>query len=198
MELADEIKAKRKPDFNINPLIVNRWSPRAMTGEEIPDDDLMALFEAARWAPSAFNSQLWRFVYAKKGTEHWDRLFGLLNEWNQQWCKSAAALVVIISRKNFEYNDKPSNTYAFDTGAAWENLALEGTSRGIVVHGMSGFDYGKAKGELKVPENFEIIAMAAVGKRAGKEVLPPDMQKREEPSDRRPLKEIVMEGMFKG
>jgi nitroreductase len=195
--LTDEIKEKRKPNYDITPLLVNRWSPRAMTGESLTDDELMALFEAARWAPSAFNSQLWRFVYAKRDTEHWDRLYGLLGEWNRMWCKNAAALIVVISRNLNEYKDKPAPTFAFDCGAAWENLALEGASRGLVVHGMSGFDYDRAREELKVPEKFDVMAMVAVGRRAPKDVLPAALQEMESPSDRRPLEEIVMEGLFR-
>ena len=96
----------RKPSFDIHPLILNRWSARSMTGEELNDDIIMSLFEAARWAPSSFNNQPWRFVYAKTNTEHWDSLFNLLLESNKKWAKNARVLVVIVSRKNFEYNEK--------------------------------------------------------------------------------------------
>ncbi|MBD3210371.1 nitroreductase [Candidatus Micrarchaeota archaeon] len=195
--LTDEVKKHRKPDYGITPLLVNRWSPRAMTGEKIDDGELMALFEAARWAPSAFNGQLWRFIYAKRDTRHWDRIFALLGEWNQNWCRNAAVLVVIVTRKLFEYNDKPSRTCAFDCGAAWENLALEGTARGLVVHGMSGFGYERAREELGIPEKFGVMAMCAIGRRAPKDALPEDMQEKEFPKGRRPLEEIVMEGKFR-
>lgn len=73
-----ESQTIRKPGYPINPLILNRWSPRSMTGEELGEHDIMSLFEAARWAPSSFNNQPWRFIYAKRNTEHWDRLFNLL------------------------------------------------------------------------------------------------------------------------
>ena len=106
-----------------------------MTGEEMADDILMTLFEAARWAQSSSNNQPWRFIYAKRNTEHWDRLFNLLLEGNKVWARNAAVLVVVVSRKNFEYNnneEKPSITHQFDTGAAWENLALEASALGLV------------------------------------------------------------------
>ncbi len=196
--LADEIKTKRKANYEIHPAILNRWSPRAMTGEELADDELMPLFEAARWAPSSYNGQLWRFIYAKRSSEHWKKFLGLLNDWNRQWAKNAAVLVVVASRKNFEYKDRPSRTHAFDCGAAWENLAIEGAHRGLVVHGMEGFDYDKAKEVLGIPDNYEVHAMIAIGKRGKKEDLPEELQKREEPSDRRPLSEIAMEGKFRG
>jgi nitroreductase len=179
-------------------MILCRWSPRAMTGEPLDDDELMALFEAARWAPSSYNNQSWRFIYAKRDTPAWDKLFGLLVEFNQSWCKNAAALVVIISKATFDFNGKPAITHSFDTGAAWMSLALEGSRRGLVVHGMEGFDYAKAKTVLGIPDGYQVEAMCAIGKRAPKEALPADMQAREQPSDRKPLKDIVWEGMFRG
>src|SRR5712692_9926557 len=100
----------RKADHPIEPLLLDRWSPRAMSGEEIPTDELLRLFEAARWAPSSFNAQQWRALYARRETEHWPTFLGLLGERNKTWAQHAAALVVFISRKNFEYNGEPSIT----------------------------------------------------------------------------------------
>jgi nitroreductase len=195
--LNSEIDLKRNPTHKINPLFVDRWSPRSMTGEDIDDNDLMSLFEAARWAPSSYNNQPWRFIYAKRNTESWIKLFDLLYEGNKVWAKNAAALVVVISRKNFEYNEKPSITHQFDAGAAWENLALEACDRGIAIHGMEGFDYQKAKAELSIPESYDVMAMIAIGKRGPKENLPLKLQESEFPNDRKPLTEIVMEGYFR-
>ncbi len=188
---------ERKPTFKINPIILNRWSPRSMTGEELDEDTIMSLFEAARWAPSSFNNQPWRFIYAKRNTKYWDKLFFLLAEPNKIWAKNAALLVVVISNKNFEYNGKFSITHQYDAGAAWENLALEATTRGLVAHGMQGFDYEKTRENLEIPEDFDVMAMMAIGKRGLKENLPPNLQEKENPTDRKPLNEIVMEGSFK-
>ena len=192
-----EIQTKRTSEYSINPLILSRWSPRSMTGEELGDDEIMSLFEAARWAPSSFNNQPWRFIYAKRNTEHWDRLFNLLVDVNKTWAKNAALLAVVISRKNFEFNEKPARTHQFDTGSAWENLALEASSRGIVAHGMQGFDYEKAKTELGIPADFEVMAMIAIGKRGSKENLPTELQDKEKPNDRKALKDIIMEGTYR-
>ncbi len=194
--LTEEVRKQRKTNYDIHPLILNRWSPRSMNGEELSDDELMPLFEAARWAPSSYNAQLWRFVYAKRQTKFWDTFVDLLLEGNRAWAQQAAVLVVVTSRKLFERNDKPAATYAFDAGTAWENLALEGTRRGLVVHGMQGFDYEKARRELYVPENYEVLAMIAIGKRAPKESLPSHLQEMECPNDRRPLDEIIVAGCF--
>jgi nitroreductase len=191
-----QAESVREPNYPINPLILNRWSPRSMTAEQLNDDDIMSLFEAARWAPSSYNNQPWRFIYAKRDTQHWDRFFNLLMEGNKIWAKNASLLVVVISRKNFEYNEKPAVTHQFDTGSAWENLALEASSRGIVAHGMQGFDYKKAGADLGIPPNFEVMAMIAIGKKGPKEILPPELQEKEKFTDRKPLKEIIMEGFY--
>jgi nitroreductase len=191
-----ESESVRKPSYPINPLILNRWSPRSMSGEALNDDEIMPLFEAARWAPSSYNNQPWRFIYAKRDTEHWDRFFNLLMEANKIWAKNAAILVVVISRKNFEFNEKPAVTHQFDAGSAWENLALEASSRDIVAHGMQGFDYKKAGIDLGIPPNFEVMAMIAIGKKGPREILPAELQEKEKLTDRRPLKEIIMEGFY--
>lgn len=188
----------RKSPYKIHPLILNRWSPRSMTGEEMSDEEIMPLFEAARWAPSSYNNQPWRFIYAKRNTPEWKHLFDLMIEFNQSWTKNAAVLVVVISRNTFEHNNKPARTHTFDTGSAWMNLAIEAEVRGYVSHGMEGFDYEKARRVLGIPDHYTVEAMVAIGKRAPKEKLPPEMQSKEFPSDRRPLNEILMKGRFTG
>src|SRR3989338_8584607 len=170
-ELTAEVKANRKANYDIDPIFLNRWSPRAMTGEELKDEELMPLFEAARWAPSSYNAQPWRFIYAKRDTKEWNTFFNLLVEFNQSCAKNASVLVVVASRKNFEHNEKPAVTHQFDAGSAWENLALEASRRDLVAHGMEGFDYAKAKKELGIPDNYDVLAMIALGKSAKKETL---------------------------
>jgi len=190
------MQTNRRANYPINPLILNRWSPRSMTGESMSDEELMPLFEAARWAPSSFNEQPWTILFAKRETPQWDLFFSFLIEFNQSWCKNAACLCVFVSRNFFVKNQKPAPTHSFDTGAAWMALALEGSTRNLVVHGMSGFDFEKARKELKVPEGHTVEAMCAIGKRAPKEALPPEIAKRETPSDRKPLEEVAVMGTF--
>lgn len=192
-----EVEKVRHNDYSISPLIINRWSPRAMTGEEMSEEELLPLFEAARWAPSSYNNQPWRFLYAKKNTAAWPLFFELLIDYNKGWVKNAAVIIAAISAKNFEHNNKPSRTHSFDTGAAWMALALEGDARGYVVHGMEGFDYERAKKDLNIPDEYQVEAMIAVGKRAPAQTLPEDMQKRESPSTRKTIGEIAIEGKFK-
>jgi nitroreductase len=123
--------------------------------------------------------------------------FDLLVEGNKSWAKNAAALVVFISRTTFEHDGEPSRTHSYDTGAAWENFALQGWRQGLVVHGMEGFDYERARAELRIPDEFQVEAMAAVGKPGAKEMLPEKLQKRESPNDRRKLTESICEGPFR-
>lgn len=186
----------RYPTYPINPIILNRGSSRSMSGESLSDKELMPLFEAARWAPSSYNNQPWRFIYAKRDSTEWNLFLSLLTPANLEWCLYAGVLIVMISRKFFEFNQKPSITHSFDAGAAWENLALEGTSRGYVIHAMQGFDYVKAQKELKIPDEYKVEAMIAIGKKGAKESLSADLQKLESPTNRRPLKELCSKGIF--
>jgi nitroreductase len=185
--------AIRKPDHAIDEVFLDRWSPRAMSGAEISKTGLMSLFEAARWAPSSNNNQPWRFLYAERNTGHWPLFFDLLTDSNKIWAKHAAVLLLIVSKNTFD-NGRPSRTHSYDTGAAWENLALQGNLKGYVIHGMQGFDYERARSSLNIPDGFTVEAMAAIGMPGNREDLPDDLQKRESPNDRRKLTETICEG----
>ena len=185
----------RTPDYGIDPLFLDRWSPRAMSGEAIPDSELFVLFEAARWAPSSGNAQPWRMLYARRDTPHWPVFFDLLSDRNKAWCRNAAALVLFIS-KAIRDNGNPAVTHSFDTGAAWENFALQGFLRGVVVHGMQGFDYARAKTTLHIPDAFRVEAMVAVGRPGRLDDLPEEQRARETPSTRRPLSQTICEGPY--
>ena len=166
-----------------------------MNGDPITEADMMRLFEAARWAPSSGNAQPWRFVYARAGTPHFAGLLGLLVDANRVWCEKAGALVVMLSKKTSD-SGRPMPTHSFDTGAAWMSLALQGSEMGLVVHGMAGFDYGRASVELGVSDDFAVEAMAAIGHPGKLEDLPEKYRDREKPSGRRPSAESIFEGKF--
>jgi nitroreductase len=187
----------RQADFPIDPLFLDRWSPRAMTGEPIAQDELETLFEAARWAPSAGNQQPWRMLYAHRETPSWALFYDVLNPGNKTWCANAAVLVLFISR-TVNAEGRPIKTHSYDTGAAWENFALQGTRSGLVVHGMQGFNYEQAREVLQIPPEYALEAMAAVGRPGRKEDLSESLQAREFPSARRPLAETIIEGPFGG
>ena len=189
--------AARRADHAIDSVFLDRWSPRAMSGEPISLEELLSIFEAARWAPSSGNAQPWRMLFARRDTPEWPIFFGLLASGNQAWCVRAAALVVFTSKTLNERTGLPAVTHSYDTGAAWGYFALQGSLKGYVVHGMGGFDYERARRELSIPPEYRVEAMAAVGRRAPKESLPPALQARESPSERRPLQAWTCEGLWR-
>jgi nitroreductase len=186
----------RKADHPIESLFLERWSPRAMSGEPLSEGEILTLFEAARWAPSTYNEQEWRFLYARRDTPQWSTIFELLVEGNKAWCKNAAMLTVIVAHKKFTQNGKPNPVHLFDVGAAFENIALQGAAMALVVHGMMGFDYDKARAQLKVPEDYDVAAMFAAGRPGSVDALPEQLRQREQPSHRKPVSQIICEGAF--
>lgn len=190
----------RTADHDVDPMFLYRWSPRAFTGERMADELLMGLFEAARWAPSAFNAQPWRFVYAHAGTPPWDKLFDLLIPYNQAWAKQASVLMFVISdrfRRAEGRDPTPIHSHAFDTGAAWAYLALQAHKVGWAAHGMAGFDLDRAYETLGAPkEQFQIEAAIAVGRPADRGVLDEPYRSRETPSSRNPVSSFAFEGAF--
>ncbi|NCN99653.1 nitroreductase family protein [Candidatus Falkowbacteria bacterium] len=191
-----DIKNFRSAEHEINPLILSRWSSRAFDGRALTMEDLSSVLEAAKWAPSSANQQPWLFIYAFRDTSSWIKLFTLLNVGNQEWVDRAGVLVVLISK---QVSDRGSlnETASFDAGAAWENLALEATSRGLVAHAMAGFDYEKAREDLKIPDDYKVEAMIALGYTGDKKNLSEKNQVRDVPSQRKALDEIISEGEFK-
>jgi nitroreductase len=166
----------RIADYAINEQFINRWSPRAFTAEPISEDILLSFLEAARWAPSAYNSQPWRFLYARRDTPNWERYLELLVPFNRSWAQQASALVLIISKTSFD--DKPALWHTFDTGSAWGHLALQASISGWHTHGMAGFDQELARKELKIPEGYDLHAMVAIGKLGDKATLAEALQAR--------------------
>lgn len=195
-KVRDEIEEYRDRNYDIDPIFVNRWSPRAMSGEMLDKEDYMSLFEAARWAPSSYNNQHWRFIYETRDTDNWETFLDLVGDWNQKWAKNASILVCVVSKTTFDYNGEYARTHSFGTGAAWENIALEAARRDIVAHAMQGFDYDKAKNVLNIPDQYEVECMVAIGERAPPDVLPEDMKDDEVPNQRKSLDDIVMKGQF--
>ncbi len=190
----------RHSDHPIDPLFLERWSPRAFTGEDMPESELMTLMEAARWAPSSYNSQPWTFLYARRGTQHWERFFGLLGEFNRSWAKDASVLIVLVSNSMMlpPGQDKPipSHSHSSDAGAAWAHLALQATRSGWQAHAMVGFDMDRAFAELNVPQGSRVESAIAIGRVGDKSKLPEAMQAREVPNSRKPLSEVMLEGGF--
>ena len=171
-----------------------RWSPRSMSGQPLTMEQLQVLCEAGRWAPSCFNSQPWRFIYALPGTPQWQPMFDLLMDVNQLWAAKAGALVALVARTHFEANDAPAATHSFDAGAAWMSMALQAQSMGLAAHAMWGFHHGQAAQTLNLGEHFATQAMIAFGHPAPADELPEPLREREIPSPRKPLEQLMFVG----
>ena len=188
--------AHRQAAQPIAQLFIDRWSPRAMSGATLSEAELMALFEAARWAPSSGNFQPWRFLYARRDTDFWPAFLELVKPSNQVWAARAGALVLIISRTHYDGDGRACVTHSFDSGAAWQNLALQASLNGLVAHGIEGFDYERARRVLRVPAAYAVEAMVVLGHPGNISELSESLQKREKPNIRRPIEQTACEGPF--
>lgn len=190
----------REPAHAIDPLFIERWSPRAFTDATLDDATLLGFFEAARWAPSSFNAQPWRFLYGKRGSAAWQPIADALLPFNRAWAERAAVLVAVVSRTRWVPPGKTESqaigSHAFDAGAAWAQLALQVTRAGWHAHAMGGFDPAKLREGLGVPEDHALHAVVAIGQRGEASLLPEALQARELPSQRLPLASLVAEGRF--
>lgn len=187
---------ERETAYPVLPVILHRWAPRAFSSEPVTDTELMTLFEAARWGQSSYNNQPWRFIYARPSFYSWPTFLNLLAPANQVWAGNAQVLVVVISKKTFDYNGQFDGTHSFATGTAVQNLALQAAFMAIVVHGMAGFNYQQAQLALHIPQDYAVEAMLAIGKLGDKQNLPASLQAWELPSERKPLSELVFESMY--
>jgi len=191
--MAVKVINERKADFPIDPIYTQRWSPRSFSEREVPEETLMAVLEAARWAPSAFNFQPWRFILATSKDEK-EKFYSFISEGNLVWCKKAPVLILIISQTLRDGN--PVRSHSFDTGSAWGYLSLEAVRQGLVTHPMTGFDFNLARQVLKVPDEYDIEALVALGYQGEREALPQSLQEREQANSRRPIKESLYQGEF--
>jgi nitroreductase len=191
-----EVKPHRKAEHAIDPIFLNRWSPRAFSSEEIPEEIVMSVLEAGRWAASSYNEQPWRYIIARTPEDR-KKFLSFLVPANQAWAHSAPVLIVIVSKKTFTQNGKENSVYKFDAGTSSGYLSLQATLNGLYMHGMSGFDADLARATLGIPTDFDAIAVFALGKRGHTDQLPEGYRGGEVPSARRPLSETVMEGHFR-
>ncbi len=199
-QLETATPASRRPHHSIAPVFLHRWSPRAFEPQALPIDDLFCMLEAARWAPSAYNIQPWRFIHAVRGDAHWKDFLGLLDPFNARWARNASALVFLVSDTLTPAHDSspatPSRTHSFDAGAAWAQLALQATTIGYQAHAMAGIHFNDVRQRLSVPDSFHIEIAIAIGRQADPSGLPLALQEREKPSPRRPLQEIAFSERF--
>ncbi|MCH4092670.1 nitroreductase family protein [Acetobacter sp.] len=190
----------REAGSQVAPFILNRWSPRAFTPDEITQEGLLNLLDAGRWAPSAYNAQPWRFIYACRNTPSWERFLSWLIPFNRGWAENASAIVYIASRtvtdsaRTGEPVEAPS--HAFDAGAASVLIQLQANQNGWHTHPVSGFDKELAHAGLELPADHVVHAALVIGHRGSTSQLPENLQEREKPSPRLPLDTLASEGRF--
>lgn len=185
----------RVSSWGVLPLLLNRWSSRAFLDRPVDEADLMAVLDAAHWAPSCFNEQPWRFIIAREPQDR-QRLLACLTQKNQTWARHAPVLLAVISSPAFALDGKPNRWHDFDAGTAWGYLALEASARGMVAHAMGGFSQERLRQLYGIPEGWGLHAVVALGYRGPKDKLPPELQAQEQPSGRRPLDQCWAEGRF--
>ena len=178
----------------IQETIANRWSPRAFdASKSVSQEQIIALLEAARWAPSCFGDEPWRFIVWNKGTNEsaWQQAFDCLAPSNQTWVKAAPVLMLVCANTLFGHNQTPNRWGQYDTGAAAENLCLQASSMGLVVHQMGGFNADKARETFAIPDQYTPMAMLAVGYEGDASNLPDELKTRElAERKRKPLGEL--------
>lgn len=189
---------RAQTQFKINDLIAKRWSPYAYSDRMVEPDDLRSLFEAARWAPSSYNEQPWRYIVATRDEpEEFARLLSCLTERNQEWAQAAPVLAIGVVKKNFARDSKPNRHAGHDLGLASENLCLEATSRGILVHQMAGILPDRVRELYDLPEDVEALTGIAIGYYGDPSTLSEARQRSDSKRrPRRPLAETVFTGRW--
>jgi len=185
-----------KPDFSarisdtgVAPLFLERWSPRAFQRYSIDADTLTRIMDAARWSPSCFNAQPWRFYTSTEAT--FDDFLSLLVEGNQGWAKDVSVIGFLIGQKHFEHNGKPNAYSAFDSGAAWMSMTLQARMEGLYTHGMGGIKANEVAEYLKLDtEQYEVLMGFTIGKLADFEGLSDEQRANEVPNQRKALDDV--------
>lgn len=188
----------RVSEADIDEMFTDRWSPRGFDPQPLARNAVAQLFEAARWAPSCFNEQPWRFYFATSDADREAYLSALVPR-NQLWAKQAPLLIFVLARRTFGQSGRDNRHAPFDAGAAWLSLALQARKMGLYAHAMAGFNQRRAYAILGVSETeYHIMAAVAVGRKGSADHLPQEMQVIEKPNARRPLSEIIVEGIASG
>ena len=187
------MKKLANTEVQIDKLISERWSPRAFDPNFlINDKSIKSLMEAARWAPSCFGDQPWRFIlFEKSDATFWTKALNCLSVGNQTWAMDSSLLIAVCAHQNFEHNNESNRWAQYDTGAAAENICLQSTSLGLKAHQMGGFDSLKTKLLAAIPDDYDVMSFIAIGKSLEESEYNDEQRKREmAPRKRKALKEL--------
>lgn len=175
------MEKKARAGYPIHDVIARRWSPRAFNPNKLLSKEfILSLLEAARWAPSAYNEQPWRFILATPDNlQEFADMVDCLVEPNRVWARNSSLLILGCVEKRFSHNGRENSTALFDLGLAVQNLLLECTSKGVFGHVMSGIDHDKIRARYSLPESVDPVVVVAVGHRAAIETLPEELREAE-------------------
>jgi len=177
--------------YDLMPEIMRRWSTRAFSTRAVDEGEVLALLEAARFAPSCYNEQPWRFILARSPDEL-ATMQSLLAEQNLLWAKHAPVLMLMLAKRSFTETGRDNYWHMFDSGTAWGYLSLEAERRGLITHAMGGFDRKRALVLYNLPSDIVPIAIIAIGWPGDKALLPPLLRERESPGLRKPLETLLV------
>ncbi len=184
---------KRAPgSAGIVDVLLHRWSPRAFADRDVSPQDMKKIFEAARWSASSYNEQPWRFLVGHRGSDTYRKIFESLVPQNQLWARTAPVLILSVAKKHFTHSGDHNLHAWHDVGWATAQLSLQATALGLHTHSMAGYDPAQARAAFNIPEEFEPVAVTALGYLGDASGLPDMLLKMEEsPRQRKDLKEFV-------
>jgi len=189
----NQMKYAQPSTDGVLPVLLERWSPRAFADRDVPAGDLKTIFEAARWAPSSYNEQPWRFFVGHRGSETYSKILDCLVPFNHDWAKGAPVLVLGVAKTRFSHNDTPNNYAGHDLGAAMALMAVQAAALGLAAHQMAGFDWTKAREVFAIPETYAMGSVMAIGYHGELTDMDEKFQAQEQaPRSRKPLSEIVL------
>lgn len=178
--------------MNVNNIIKDRASTISFSNKHVEPQILESIFEAARWAPSSYNEQPWRYIYASKGTVAYDSILNSLVPQNYVWAKEAPVLIVAVLNKYIERNGRPNKYAWYDLGQSVANLSLQATAAGLKMRQMGGFNAESLRLAFDISEEFEPATVIAIGYPGNPDDLEPELRQRELGiRNRKALDEIV-------
>jgi nitroreductase len=190
------MQKKAETSVPIHPILTDRWSPRSFDPTAlISTEDMTALMEAARWAPSSYNFQPWRFIISRRGDETFQKICEAISGFNQVWAPNASALVAVVVEQKTEGHIYPPIAL-FDTGLAVSQLTIEAHHRGFIVHQMIGFDKEKMNKTFNISGQQDCIVILAIGRQGPPENLPEGQAREREvlPRERNQLSDLIISG----